>query len=204
MGDIALSMDRIAELLLSVETLKDVPRTGWILAGCDKNTVESVASHSWGVSFVTILLCSLVTREGDSIDSERALAMAVIHDIAEATTSDIPQRGGIPEWDDLRSAKERLENRVVAQVLQGTPIEDSVIQLMEEYQSAYSIEARVVRSADTIDMLVRAVRLKQRGVAISLLQQFFDSGMRRLRDLGVEQAVRLAEALAAHAESSGQ
>ncbi len=185
----------IAEMLLTAERLKDLPRTGWILAGCELNGVESVASHAWGVTFATLLLSRHIIASGESVDLQRALEMATVHDIAESFLSDIPQRAESPEWSDLIESKTRLEKRVISDLVQKNQLPREVLCLWEEYHACDTMEARIVRAADILDMLVRAARVRQRGVAASLLQQFFDSGIDRLAELGVPLALKIANLL---------
>lgn len=47
-------------------------------------TPESVADHSWGTALL-VLMCAPA-----GLDVSRALAMATVHDLAEARVGDIP------------------------------------------------------------------------------------------------------------------
>ena len=57
----------------SLLKLKEISRAGWINSGL-KN-VESVAAHSWGVSYLALILMP------EEMDKERILSMAIFHDL---------------------------------------------------------------------------------------------------------------------------
>ena len=71
----------LRQVLLNALKLKETPRAGWINSGL-KN-VESVAAHSWGVSYLALILMP------EEMDKERILSMAIFHDLGEAIIGDI-------------------------------------------------------------------------------------------------------------------
>nr|WP_135536074.1 HD domain-containing protein [Halostella pelagica] len=71
--------------LLELLDLKDERRTGWELR--DIEDPESVAAHTWGMA----TLC-LVYADRVEVDRDRAVTMALIHDLAEVRTGDIATR----------------------------------------------------------------------------------------------------------------
>lgn len=80
----AVELDTLLARLEMIAGLKDVARSGWVLRGIERP--ESVADHSWGTAY----LCLLLAPAG--IDRERSVAMALVHDLAEVETGDIPRR----------------------------------------------------------------------------------------------------------------
>jgi putative hydrolases of HD superfamily len=76
-------------ILRYANQLKRTARTGWVQRGVPE--AEDVAAHSYGVVFATLLLAELVERQ---LIAGRALALAVLHDLPEALTTDIPA----PAW----------------------------------------------------------------------------------------------------------
>ena len=79
-------MDALVELLLEAVTLKRMPRAGWLTRGVPH--VESVADHSFGVAFVALAMADAL--EGDELDLEKILVMAVLHDLGELRLTDLP------------------------------------------------------------------------------------------------------------------
>jgi len=55
--------------------LKDIKRTGWVVKGI-KNA-ESVADHSWRMSFLVILLAP------KNLNRQKLLEMSIVHDLGE-------------------------------------------------------------------------------------------------------------------------
>ena len=80
-------MDDIREILLETLELKDLKRSGWVRNGV--SNCETVASHTWGVSWLVVALCP------ENIDLKRALVMTILHDIAEIRIGDITPDDGV-------------------------------------------------------------------------------------------------------------
>jgi len=153
-------------VLLEALRLKELKRTGWVRAGVD--TPESVAAHSWGVAWLVLVLSPR------HIDLERALAMAVLHDLAEVRTGDLTPHCGVPP--DQKSTAER---RALQDMLVGLPQASRLHGLWVEYEDRGSIEARFVRACDKLDMALQAARYGEQGLD---LQEFVDSALSELDD----------------------
>ncbi|MDD2624125.1 MAG: HD domain-containing protein [Candidatus Riflebacteria bacterium] len=67
-------------------TLKKLRRTGWQLRGIRDG--ESIDDHCFGVVLLTHLLASEITTP--QINKEKAVAMAIIHELGETRIGDIP------------------------------------------------------------------------------------------------------------------
>lgn len=104
--------DRRLTLTETAFRLKDEPRGGWVLRGV--SAPESVADHSWGTAF----LCLLYAAEA-GVDRDRAVAMALIHDLAEAETGDIVARADAADREVSGAAKAALESAVIDELLAG-------------------------------------------------------------------------------------
>ena len=122
--------------------LKHVDRAGWKRAGIA--APESVAAHSWGIAWLVMNL----SPEG--IDTERALKIALVHDLPEVIAGDITPHDGI-----TKDAKHALEEVAAADLFQGRP---DLIELWKEYQAGKTAEARFVKECDALDMALQAVR----------------------------------------------
>jgi len=156
----------LREALLEAIRLKELQRTGWVRAGVE--APESVAAHSWGVAWLVLVLCPR------HIDLERALAMAVLHDLAEVRTGDLTPHCGVPP--DQKSTAER---RALRGMLGGLPQASQLYGLWAEYEDRGSIEARFVRACDKLDMALQAARYGEQGLD---LQEFVDSALAELDD----------------------
>ena len=147
------------EALLSLQNLGSLPRTGWILAGVPQP--ESVAAHTAGVAQLALTFAG---AHGDRapLDLGKVLAMAILHDAAEAWTGDWPKRAS----DALPAGvKHDMEAKLGRELL--GPLGASVCAWFEEYGNQASPEARFVKACDRLQMGVRALgyaRAGQRGL----------------------------------------
>lgn len=142
------------ELLLTAYRLKDAERMGWVLRGISRP--ESVADHSWG----TALLCLLFAgREG--VDPDRAVRIALVHDLAESITGDVASRADTRAQAVSREEKARREgqamDRLAAALARGVPDAPDVRALWQEYEDTATQAARFVRDMNLVDMVLQAV-----------------------------------------------
>ncbi|MCA9944767.1 MAG: HD domain-containing protein, partial [Anaerolineales bacterium] len=84
-----MDVTAVLNTLLHGNQLKRTPRTGWVQRGVPN--AENVAAHSFGVVFAAMVLAQVVEEE---LDLGRLLAIAALHDLPEALTTDIPT----PAW----------------------------------------------------------------------------------------------------------
>ncbi len=153
--------------LLEALALKELPRAGWVRAGVPRP--ESVADHSWGVAWLVLALCPAGLNRG------RALAMAVLHDLAELRTGDLTPHDAVEARQ--RSADER---RAMGELTVDLPRGSELAAFWEEFEARESPEARFVRACDKLDMALQAARYTQ-GTGLQL-QEFVDSALAELDD----------------------
>ena len=156
----------LASLLDHANDLKQLPRTGWLLAGV--NPVESVADHSFGVALLTLLLAQIVNGDWQAeallqpLEIDRAVQLALIHDLAESLLTDLPKRS--TELVGVQG-KHDAEEKAMRDLFQGVAGSDSYLTLWMEYDSASTPEARLVKDADKLEMVHQALRYEARGQA---------------------------------------
>lgn len=150
-----VNWDRIRDLLLDTARLKDLPRTGWLLRGVAGP--ESVAAHSYGTTLTTLLLLDLVD---EPLDRERALALAVLHDLPEARLGDVPTPAArhLPP-----GAKAAAEASLLDEMTEGTPVAANWRALWAEFEAGVTPEARLVRDADKLDLFLQALLYERAG-----------------------------------------
>ncbi|MBN9167043.1 MAG: hypothetical protein BGO98_20880 [Myxococcales bacterium 68-20] len=149
MTDAARSSNALAaiELVQFFDRLAALPRTGWLLRGVVDP--ESIAEHSFGVCLVATLLIDDLRARGMTVDGERVLRMALVHDAAEAFTGDIPMPA---KTEKLDAALEEAEGTLLANVLSPEQLA-----LWAEAEAGKTLEARIVKAADKVQMLVKAL-----------------------------------------------
>jgi putative hydrolase of HD superfamily len=143
----------LVDVVQFLDRLAALPRTGWLLRGV--TDPESIAEHSLGVAVVASLLVDDLRERGVAVDGEKVLRMALVHDAAEAFTGDIPMPAKTPE---LKAALVRAEDGLLANVL--TPAQ---LSLWREVEAGATIEARVIKAADKLQMTIKALTYVQQG-----------------------------------------
>jgi 5'-deoxynucleotidase YfbR-like HD superfamily hydrolase len=181
--------DRLTEangliaLLSELMRLKAVPRIGWLLRGV--RDVESVAAHSFGVTFIAMLLADRAKLRGRQVDIERLLRMALIHDLTEARTGDLPST--IKRYFDESTLKPVEERAAQEMLMELGPLGDSYLELFRDYERRESLESRLVKAADKLDLLLQASEYEKGGA--QGLQEFWDSAEDEFAGLGVDDLI---------------
>ncbi|KXN66598.1 hypothetical protein CONCODRAFT_80447 [Conidiobolus coronatus NRRL 28638] len=147
-----------------IEQLKKIKRTGWI-----ENHVqnpESIADHMHRMGIMAMMI------EDHTIDRDRCIKIAIVHDLAEAIVGDIAPSAGISkeekqqlEMDAMHTFINNLENSL--------PIQN-IFQLWKEYEDNITPEARLVKDLDKFEMLVQAFEYEKADDKLNL-QDFFDT-----------------------------
>ena len=151
-------------LLASVQHLKLLPRTGWFFAGITQP--ESVAEHSFAVSWLAILLAEQVNHTWESqgltapLDLGKIMQIALVHDLAESVLTDLPKRS-----TELigKAVKHQAEATVMQELFRQMPNGAQYVACWQEYADGVTPESRLVRDADKLEMLHQALCYEQGG-----------------------------------------
>ncbi|MCB8917431.1 MAG: HD family hydrolase [Ardenticatenaceae bacterium] len=136
-------------LLRHGNQLKRTARTGWVQRGVPQ--AENVAAHSYGVTFTALVLAQLIP---ETVDLGKVLALAVLHDLPEGLTTDIPT----PAWRYLPPGiKASVERQAMHDILSEVDFAADLLALWEELQQNETVEARLVHDADKLEMYLQAV-----------------------------------------------
>jgi putative hydrolase of HD superfamily len=144
----------LAALQGRIQTLKLLPRTGWLQRGMQN--VESIAEHSFGVAALALIVGDL----HPAMDRGRLLAIALVHDLAEALIGDLPASASRLIG---KAAKHAAEQKAMVELLGPLPQGHSYIELWEEYSRGGSPEARLVKALDKLEMLAQALAYERAG-----------------------------------------
>jgi putative hydrolase of HD superfamily len=148
-------------VLLELQRLKRLDRTGWVLRGLAPGA-ESVGAHTYGVALVAMLLADEVRRRGGAVDVERVLRLALVHDWAETRMGDLPRTASDYFGAAARQRAERAAfDDMVADL--GAESAHAYSAWHEEYETRASVEARLVKAADVIDLLAQAFVFERAG-----------------------------------------
>lgn len=178
----------IVDTLIGLDPLMDLPRTGWLLRGV--RPCESIADHSYFVAVTVMLIVDALRAEGVTVDGEKALRMALVHDAPEAKTGDVPMPQKTPE---MKQALDALEAILAARLLPKAPHAD-----WEEAAAKESLEARVVKAADKLQMMTKALVYERQGRGDlhefwANEKNFADGGLELAREVFAELRARHAD-----------
>jgi 5'-deoxynucleotidase YfbR-like HD superfamily hydrolase len=99
-----------------------------------------LADHHFRVFWIAMVIAS---RE-KNVDTGKIAKMALMHDITESRTGDVDYIA--------RQYVERNEKMAIEDMLQGTSVQKEFYELWEEYEKRESLEAKIVKDADNLDV----------------------------------------------------
>ena len=139
--------NRDLEFLYEIGTLRNMQR-GW--AQHISLPTASVAEHMFRVIWLGLILARL-----EKADENKVVKMAMAHDLSETRTSDLSyvQKVYVRE-DDSRAAKD---------LLAGTTAEYFEKEFLQEYEQRESLEAKIVKDADNLDIDLELRELASNG-----------------------------------------
>jgi putative hydrolase of HD superfamily len=130
-------MKRDLEFMYEIGALRLIPRQ-W--SRFHLPNVQNLAEHHFRVIWLALLIAR---REGKG-DIEKIMKMALVHDIAESRTGDVDYLA--------RQYVVRHEDKAIEDMLQDTSLKDEFITLWQEYEARQTIEAKIVKDADNLDV----------------------------------------------------
>jgi putative hydrolase of HD superfamily len=143
-----MNVTAVTQTLLHANQLKRTARTGWGQRGVPN--AENVAAHSFGVVFTALTLAQVID---EPLELGKLLALAALHDLPEALTTDIPT----PAWRFLPPGiKTGVEHMAMQEMLTDTPFAASWMVLWEELHAGETAEAQLVHDADKLEMMLQA------------------------------------------------
>jgi putative hydrolase of HD superfamily len=183
-----MTPERILDTLDALDSLGDLPRTGWLLRGIQP--CESIAAHSHAVALLVAMLVDACRAAGLIVDGERALRMALVHDAPEARLGDVPMPVKTPEVDAALHVAEEL---IATDVLPASLLAD-----WRDAERGESLEARLVKAADKIQMLHKLSIYERAGRRHALMETMWKNAA-NLRCLDLAPVRALYEAIFARA-----
>jgi putative hydrolase of HD superfamily len=197
----------LTRFLQRIGRLKFTPRTGWLDRGVPTASTESVADHSFRMALLAWLAA---LDSGATLDSDRVLKLALIHDLAEAVTGDptpyaataVPTEDGsgarrtfLQQWH-VRSPEEAARKRQAEAAAMAGLVTDlspgpaaELSSLWAEYAAQATPEARFVKQADRLETYLQSREYleddPERPMASFTTEvgdTIVDPGLRQLRD----------------------
>jgi len=175
------------KFIITINKLKEIERSGWVERGIKKP--ESTADHS----FMTALFC--MTFANKNINKEKAIKMALVHDLAESLVGDIItteswQEGGkMPEKEKIK-LEESAMNKLMK--LLNTKNSNEIMKLWNEFEEQKTKEAKFVRDIDVADMIIQAKIYHRKKNYKKPLQGFWDEkSLSRIRNKNIRKFVEM-------------
>lgn len=133
---------RVIDYYVLCNRLKDVIRTGWNNWKVERNRIESVAEHIFGVQMLALAMKSEYEYD---IDIEKVIYMLAIHELGEILIGDLTQ------FEITKGEKEKIEHaavhRILASLLDGEDIEA----LYLEFDAKKTPEAMFAYQCDKLE-----------------------------------------------------
>lgn len=154
-----MSASAILELVESLHALKMIPRAGWRIRGI--SDAESVADHCYRMSALAMILADWLVLNKVDVDAAKVMRMALVHEFGETKIGDIPYPAMrfIPEqvkYDAERGAVEAMTAGLGA-------LGQQYLALWEEFEAGETLEAKIVRAADKLEMMVQVTEYERVG-----------------------------------------
>ena len=154
---------RLADLFHEAGMLRHTPRSGYAFLGSGS---ESVAEHSYRMSVIGFALARLA-----GADAGRVLQLCLFHDLHEARTGDFNY---VNHRYNSSRAREAL-----ADAVDGTGLEADILGALDEFEARETLEARLARDADQLDLICNLKAELDRGNAFAA--QWLESAVQRLQ-----------------------
>lgn len=127
---------------VSCNKLKNVIRKGWKDWNVEKERLESVAEHVYGVQMLAIAMYSEYKYD---IDIQKVIFMLSIHELEEITIGDLTL------FDIDKKEKERIGHEAVINTLSGLIEKEKLLDLVLEFDARETKEAKFAFFCDKLE-----------------------------------------------------
>lgn len=114
---------------------------------------DRVASHSWRMSVIMMLIYPLLSKKFDLL---KALKMAIIHDLPEVITGDSPYFQHAFDREK-RSLKDKEERKAMLAICDSLPeiCKSELQEIWAEYVTQSSFESKMIKAIDKIEAQIQ-------------------------------------------------
>ncbi len=139
--------------------LKRIPRTGWLLHGVSYSDVESVGDHTLRTTLIAMIFGRLLKTNNKKVNIVKILEMALLHDLAETMILDFDKKISSQVGEEFKNKFETIAEKMI---LQDLPVElrKRYFHILKDFHMQNSVEARIVKSADKLEMVLQALEYK--------------------------------------------
>ena len=166
--DTAAAAAAAIDFFALTRSLKTTKRTGWVMRGV--HHPESIADHMYRMSLMAMVAASSSTN---SLDTNKCIKLALIHDLAESKVGDITPHCGVS--DQSKYEMELNTMKEIRAMLGSTMGGDEILNLFKEYEAGVTEEAKLLKDLDKLEMILQAQEYEAEGSHEQSLDQFFSS-----------------------------
>lgn len=102
--------------------------------------LQNLTEHHFRVVWLALIIAAHEAKG----NTEKIIKMALVHDVAESRTGDVDYLA--------RQYVKRDELRAIKDIFNGTILEAEFVELWHEYEERETIEAKIVKDADNLDV----------------------------------------------------
>ena len=142
------NIERDIEFLFEIGCMRYIKRS-WVQFM--PSEVANNTEHTFRVIWIALLLAKYegITNTG------KIAKMALVHDICESRSGDAHYI-----WSQYQT---KLEEQAISDTLLGTIIFEELLDLWKEFEGKKTIEAKIVKDADNLDVELELIELKHQG-----------------------------------------
>lgn len=170
------NIEKIFDFFKIVSGLKKAKRYG-------KYDVEadSSADHSWRLSLMSFIIADELKID---IDILKAMKIAIIHDLPEAITGDIPYMD-IHNGHVLKENKQKEEILAMNKIREALPekIGGEIFELWQEYEHAKTREALFIKALDKIETISHVAEVGGKYTDLDLTATYTDKHVKNFSEL---------------------
>jgi len=130
--------NKIANFFFEIATLRRLTRSHRQMI---QEVSDNISDHSFRVAIIGMILANL-----EQCDENKVLKMCLFHDVAETRIGDANFIN--KQYVDLHEEEARKDQ------MNGLPIANKVLEVLQEYEQQKSKEAIVAKDADILDQMV--------------------------------------------------
>ncbi|MEK7635706.1 MAG: HD domain-containing protein [Patescibacteria group bacterium] len=143
-----MNIKRDLEFLYEVGSFRFLQRTWKQFLNPD---FQNISEHTLRVLWISLILAKY---EGVK-NCEKLLKMALVHDLSESRSGDVNYLS--------RQYCERMEDMAINDIFKNTILENEFIKLWQEYEKKKSLEAKIIKDADNLDVDLELCEQEARG-----------------------------------------
>ena len=146
--------EKVVNYYVLCNKLKNVIRTGWMDWKVNRDRIESVAEHIFGVQMLAIAMKSEYEYD---INIMKVIYMLAIHELGETIIGDLTQ------FQISKDEKEKIEHEAVHNILSTLLDGDEIEKLFLEFDEGKTSEAKFAYQCDKLECDIQSKLYDQEG-----------------------------------------